>query len=268
MSTVCLATALYEKTYNHYIQNDKLRIWLKKLNYNFDEIIIFFNNISQEGYEKCIQYLKSFTDLKISIGLSETFTNDVIKQFNLESNYRETRGYWYSIANFSQILMSKSDYILYICEDISIVHPSDSFIVDSIKALEENPDCIATCMNWSWIGYPPEKGSGHDAGEEEENYTKPTHKNDKFYLCNGFGDHIYLSNRQKLLNIDYNTHHPFVDRFPVYSGESFDKRLNSYQTIHNMYRYVHKKLHYAHVGWWLYLKDLNSEDLPFSIIHK
>ena len=268
MPSVCLATALYEKTYNHYIENDKLRVWLNKFNYPFDEIIILFNNISQEGFEECVKYLQTFTDKKITFAFSQSMTDEVISTFKLDPNYHNLPGYWYSIANFAQLVISKSDYVMYICEDISVVHPSDTFVKDSIEALENNPDCIATSMNWSWIGADPKTKLGHDAGEEEEWYTKPKHKNDKFYLTNGFGDHIYFSSREKLLSIDYNTSHPFVNRFPGYSGQSFDKRLNSYQTIHEMYRYVHKKLHYSHIGWNLYLKDLNLEVQPFSIIDK
>ena len=262
MSTVCLSTALYEKTYQHYIDNDKLRGWLSKFNYKFDEIIIFFNNISEDGYNKCINYLKGFIDENITFYFSDHQIDDVISKFKLGQEYKSERGYYYSIANFSQILLSKSDYVMYICEDISIVHPSESFIPDSIEAIESNIDCIATSMNWSWPTLPKEMGSDHDAAEEEEYATNPPHRNEKFYLTNGFGDHIYFSKREKLLNIDYNTHDPFVNRFPSYSGNSFDKRLNSHQTINKMFRYVHKRLHYAHVGWWCYLKDLPSDCLP------
>ncbi len=253
--SVCLSTSLYEKTYQHYLDNDKLRGWLKKLNYKFDEIIILFNNISDEGYEKCVEYLKSI-DEPITWFKSADQVDQIISTFKLPEHYIHSREYYYSVANFSQILLSKSDYLMYICEDISLVNPCENFIPESIEVINNIDDCLSTGMNWSSVGYGP------DAPTLEENDVsmnyggKPTIKNDSFCLTNGFGDHVYFSSKEKLLNIDYNTYHPVPSaRYPYYSGESFDKRVNYFMFNNLLYRYVSKKCYYAHIGWIYYLKD-------------
>ena len=259
--SVCLSTALYEKTYQHYIDNDKLRGWLKKLNYKFDEIIVMFNNITQEGYLKCVEYLNSIEGENIKFYFSEDQVEEVIKTFNLKPDYAISKEYYYSIANFSQLILSKSDYIMYICEDISLVNQCDEFISESIEVIDNIEDCLVTGMNWSSRGYGP------DAPTLEENdvhlgfNNKETIKNNNFRLTNGFGDHVYFSSRKKLMSIDYNTfHHIPSSRFPHYSGESFDKRVNYYMFNNLLYRYTSKNYYYAHIGWIYYLKDILEDE--------
>jgi hypothetical protein len=256
--TVCLATALYEKTYQHYIDNDKLSGWIGKLNYEFDEIIIMFNNISEHGYNKCLEYLNSLEIKNINHYRSSDIADDIISRFGLPSDYRSSSGFNYSAANFSQIILSKSEYLIYICEDISIVNDCHDFIKDSIYVIDSIEDCLVTAMNWS---YP---GEGLMAPQLEENDVskdyedKPTIKNDKFYLTDGFGDHLYFSSMKKLSSIDYTTSHPIpAGRYPGYSGESFDKRLNYFMFNNKLYRYVSKNSWYSHVGWKYYLEDVN-----------
>ena len=55
--------------------------------------------------------------------------------------------------------------------------------------------------------------------------------------------------------IDYNTNHPVPNsRFPGYSGESFDKRVNHYMWNNKLYNYRSKECYYSHIGWPYYLK--------------
>lgn len=258
--SVCLSTALYEKTYQHYIDNDKLRGWLKKLNFKFDEIIIMFNNITQEGYLKCTEYFNSIEDENISYYLSDDQVDNVIKTFNLNSNYPYSKEYYYSIANFSQLILSKSDYIMYICEDISLVNDCSDFISQSIEVIDNIEDCLTTGMNWSSRGYGPDAPS-HEEKYVEENFNKPIIKNENFCLTDGFGDHVYFSSIKKMMNVDYTTYHSIpASRFPPYSGESFDKRVNYYMFNNKFYRYVSKNCYYAHIGWIYYLKDLLEDE--------
>ncbi len=260
--SVCLSTALYEKTYQHYIDNDKLRDWLKKLNYKFDEIIIMFNNISDEGYQKCLEYISQI-DKNILHYRSADQTEEIIKTFKLNPHYQYSQEYYYSIANFSQIILSQSEYLMYICEDISLVNDCSKFVPQSIEVINNRQDCMGTGMNWTSPGYGPGYGDQPDGDspkrEEdaaEHSFGIPLIRDENFRLTDSFGDHVYMISKKRAMETDYNTKHPVPSsRFPGYSGESFDKRINHYMHNNKLYRFVSKKCYYAHVGWPYYLKD-------------
>lgn len=278
--SVSLSTALYEKTFQHYIDNDKLTGWITKIDKDLkfiQEIIVFFNNISDEGYEKSLKYLRdlSYSD-KIKVFKSSDFNQRIIDQFNLSVDYPSKKDYYYSVANFAQLIETNCEYVMYICEDISILNDCTDFISKSMDILNTADDCIATTLNACQVGYGEgwgdlKSGFSHDGitlehdtdcSEFEEirlrKYWNPNIKSaENFWISEGFGDHIYFSSKKKLMDVDYNTSHPIPDsRFPHYSGESFDKRLNKFMWNNKMYRYISKKLYYSHIGWPLYLKDI------------
>jgi len=67
---------------------------------------------------------------------------------------------------------------------------------------------------------------------------------DNFYVCKGFTDQVYIIKVKEFKNRIYNYIHPDSSRYPMYGGQAFEKRVNSWMYNKDLYRIVHKKYYY------------------------
>ena len=63
---------------------------------------------------------------------------------------------------------------------------------------------------------------------------------------NGFSDQTYLVETALFKKPIYNEYHNFSDRFPIYGGELFEKRVDSYMQNRNLFRASNRYVYYTH----------------------
>ena len=200
---------------------------------------LIVNNISSKDrfYNKLEAARKKHN---INFYLVEENINEALSFFNIDIN-ENTLGYYYTAPYFVAFLKSKEPYLLNISSDC-VVSMEDDYLTDSIDELSKNEDAIATTLPWR---------ANRDVGSPEQEkmfriYGREFPLLEKFHYCSGFSDQVFLTELERMKKVDFNTSHDGTNHFPIYGGNSFEKRLCSYFLNNQKYRLVYKNHHYIH----------------------
>lgn len=180
------------------------------------EKILLINNV--DNIER-LQELAKGKDLRL-VYIKDRWKT-AVKFFNLNMD-EKTKGYYYTIPYFVALLCAKQPYLFNVADDLEVKF-SDDFLKDSIKELDNN-DVLSTTVQF---------------GEDElHSRIEKKWESDKFYHANSMTDCLFIGKVDTLKNLDYNEYAE-VD-YPLYSGNSFDKRIRMYMINHNKFRGIYK----------------------------
>lgn len=180
------------------------------------EKILLVNNVDN------IEHLKKLAEGKdLKLVYVKDHWRSATKFFNLNMD-EKTKGYYYTIPYFVALLSAKQPYLFNVADDLEVKF-DDRFLEDSIKELE-NSDILTTTVQFG----------------ENELHSKMEKKweSDNFYHANSMTDCFFVGKVDTLKNLDYNEYAE-VD-YPLYSGNSFDKRIRMYMINHNKFRGIYK----------------------------
>ncbi|MBF0764366.1 MULTISPECIES: hypothetical protein [Parabacteroides] len=110
--------------------------------------------------------------------------------------------------------------------------PSTDWISEAIKLMNEHTDFAVANPVWNH----KYKEAAHESIDETEN----------FYIGYGFSDQCYLVKNDIFKQPIYNEYNEESSRYPVYGGELFEKRVDSFMRNHEMKRLTHKQVSYIH----------------------
>lgn len=210
---ISMTMIVWEKNYKKVLTDHWFLTYKNPL---IKEKILLVNNVDN------IEHLKELAKGKdLRLVYVKDHSKEAVKFFNLNMD-EKTKGYYYTIPYFVAILQAKGEYLFNVADDLEVKFGND-FLEDSLKELEDT-DILATTIQ---IG----ESDLVSKGEAKKD-------SDKFYHADSMTDCLFISPIQRLKGIDYNQYAE-VD-FPLYSGNSFDKRIRMYMTNNNKYRAIYK----------------------------
>jgi hypothetical protein len=237
---VVFETKCWEHDWQMICREDHLKRLFERLDYPFSERFLFINNVDD------LSRVKHRVDSLVSKGvISGYFVVDdyaagVLEHFGLS---RETlgAGYYYSIAELTAMYLAKAPWLLHMSGDSYLPKKVDGAWIDrAIERMEVDSSLKVANLVWNeaW------DGAKTDSQSEDAN----------FYYGFGFSDQQYLIRTADFKNRIYGERHEASERYPVYGGALFEKRVDSWMRNHNFLRltskqgsFAHKNFH--HVRW-------------------
>ncbi|MCU0351842.1 MAG: hypothetical protein MUF43_13605, partial [Flavobacterium sp.] len=230
MSEVSFFTNCYEGDWRSLLKTNRLENIISSCQYKFNFKGLIINNVQNK------EEVEFFAKRHLNLGVIDAyyFSDDlsatVLESFNIKRKSFITDfcdGYWYSIAPLTAIYLCKTSYLLYLTCDCEILPYQTNWIEYGKKLLSEDENFV---INPIWT-YQPELAIKESISEFKD-----------YYKNEGFSDQCFLINRKPFSEAIYNEHHPSSNRYPVYSGHSFERRVNSYMRNHSKYRIVLKNV--------------------------
>ena len=225
MTSIAFQTSCYEKSYKHLLENGILNHYLSLFpDTDFQEKNVIINNVKNKDNVK--KLFKNFQD--INFIFSEREPEIILSSFNLSLG-DISKGLYYSIQHFTGIYHTSCDYLFHISEDCGIDNLNSKFIEESIAMLESNEKYIIAMPRWC---------------KDDNAIERMQSDKDSFAIQYGFTDQIYIIKTRKFKEDIYHYSHPASARYPVYGGECFEKRIDSFMICNQYYGVVHKKYIY------------------------
>lgn len=220
MGSVSFNTAVCYKDWTQLLAGGLLSDRIDGLGYQFQEYNIFINNVPDYGavktlLDKVAPFANAVVSTQMEAQIKSTFN------INLQSSY------WYSIAPFSAILTTKCDYLFFMTPDCDAKIAKTSFFDDAMTILGDQ--VVIACPFW---------------GEEI------TDKGgDAFFTDQIMSDQCFLAKTSFLKQDIYNEKHPQGSMYPIYAGNSFEKRIHAHMNNNGLKRAVHRHSSYKHTNF-------------------
>lgn len=141
------------------------------------------------------------------------------------------RGYVYSIAPLVGVSLCRSEFLLYFMGDCIPEKPC-AWLPPALELLQRDRRIVVANLTWD-----------ANYAEAERESTSTT---DDFFLGPGFSDQCYLVRTADLQQPIYGFTHEASARFPLYAGESFEKRVDSWMQTHGYLRATYRHGAYLH----------------------
>jgi hypothetical protein len=240
-------TKCWENDWEYILKTDRLRKAIDYNKFNFKEKVLYINNV------KDINQVKSYADKLVnkniltSYVVVDDYAEEALTFFGLTKEDFKG-GYYYSIQELVGIYLCKTEYLLHFSGDASLVIPID-WIDKALKKMNSDEKIKVACLTWNNC-YEAAKRESY--GEDEN-----------FYLAQGFSDQNYLIKVSDFKNKIYNEINPISQRYPVYGGELFEKRVDSYMRNNGLYRIIFKHGSYLHKN--IEPSDLQNANNPKKI---
>ena len=230
--TTTFETKVWENDWEIMLKTDRIKQMIERCCHHFDERILYINNVSD------IDAVKYAADRLIS--------KEIISKYVVVSEHAETaleffsfskeklgKGYYYSIAELVSIYLTNTKYLLHFAGD-SIIAPRahKDWLTVGLNTLDSNPKVKVFNLVWN----KKYKEAIKESEFEDQN---------NFYGY-GFSDQMYLVRTSDFKDSIYEHYHPEADRYPVYGGELFEKRIYSWLRHHNYLRATYKHGSYLH----------------------
>lgn len=234
-TTVSFFTICYEGDWERILKENRLERIIKQCNFDFFERGLIINNVkdralveqyAQEAVKKGIIDVYYFSEDHSATILSKLS----IKRSSFRLDFYD--GYYYSIGPLTAAYQAKGKYLLYFTGDCLMEPHSKPWIGESIARMEADKQIFVA--------------SARGADTEPEVQFHAIGEDDSYIYTNGFSDQCFLVETSRLQGDIYNFYHYYTERYPLYGGELFEKRVNSYMCINQYSRIVSKHAFYSH----------------------
>lgn len=238
---VILSTTIYEKSFRDVLNESH---WFFKVESSrIYKKIIIVNNINSDSRSELTRLIDKFSDKCYFIDHLDV-KKESLDRFNCDLREDE-QSYWYSVQYFCQMLSTENlgcDYMLNVGADCKVQdYDIDDFIDDSIKILDNNDRVLLTTIPWAYGN----EGDFTETGIHEQNIYDIQDRDESFWFSKVVSDQVFMTKTKKLLggifNIKENLH-----PFPVYGGDSFEKRFCNHLIKNDYLRAIYKKHYYIH----------------------
>lgn len=228
--SVTFETKCYEKDWEILLKTNRLEQMIERNCFDFSQQVLYINNVTSP--DKVRFYAEKLVDSGVIT--KYVFVADYAKEamdfFELDrSSFKG--GYYYSIQELVGIYLCQTEYLLHFAGD-SILENSFTWIEDGItKLLEDKRVKVVNCI-------PDGSACEAEAQAYEED--------DLFWLGYGFSDQCYLIRTADYKQKIFNETHPASERYPLYGGELFERKVDSWMHNHDFLRATYKKGNYIH----------------------
>jgi hypothetical protein len=231
--SVTFETKCYEKDWKIVLRTGRLEAMIRRNCFEFADRVLYINNVNDPDRVRYYAERLKVQGVITEHVLVDDHADEALAFFGLD---RESfkGGYYYSIQELVGIYRCRTNYLLHFSGD-SVLDGPFSWIDPALDRLNEDPRVkVATCL-WN--------GKAHEAEEESQE------QDSDFWLGYGFSDQCYLVRTSDFRAPIYGERHPASERFPVYGGELFEKRVDAWMRSHCFLRAVYKHGSYLHKNY-------------------
>jgi len=225
---------VYENDWEYILKGSYLEKIICRCNYTFKRKVLFINNVNN------LEKVKKYAEKKVLKGVIDEYfvvnlyEQEALSYFNIKKeSFRG--GYYYSIAELVSIYLCETKYLLHFSSDSFLTKKNMNWIDDAIKIFKENDDVIVANPTWNFDYKQAKKESLFEI--------------DDFYVSYGFSDQCYLIKTNVFKKQIYSENHIDSLRYPIYGGELFEKRVDSFMRNNNKLRITSKKVSYIHINF-------------------
>ena len=242
--TITFETKCWEKDWKYLLKTNLLKKSIDRNNYLFEKKVLMINNISNyttvtKAADKLINN-GTLTDYFFV----DDYAEKTLNFFNLTKEDLGS-GYYYSISELVSIFLCTTEYLLHYSSDSKLKNKSNWIHL----ALNEffNNDTIKVA-NPTW-------NKEYDSAKKES-----INENKNFYKGFGFSDQCYLIKTKDFKQCIYNEKNILSERYPIYGGNLFEKRIDAWMRNNNYNRITYKHDSYFHKN---YPKTINNKILRY-----
>ena len=230
---VTFATSVYEKDWRNVLQTGRIEEMISACNYQFDAKLLVVNNIEPEPELLNVCQKLQLTGVLDIVLFSNTCCTQILNYFEI-SNQNLHPGYNYLIQNLTALYFCPSEYLLWFTCD-SIIENNHDWILSSIDAMNNDDKFVVANPNWN---------TDHRAVQKES-----SSRTDSFFIGYGFSDQCCLLPVNQYRQPIYHFDHPDSERYPLYAGFSFERRIDSWMRSQGKLRLTHAKAVYNHTNF-------------------
>jgi len=230
--TITFETKVWENDWEIMLKTDRIRQMIERCHHQFDEKVLYINNVSNsDAVRREADRLISEQTISKYVVVAQ-YAEKALEFFSL-SKEKLGKGYYYSIAELVSIYLTNTKYLLHFASD-SIIAPRarKDWLTVGLNTLEANLEVKVFNLIWNKKFKEAKKES---AFEDQD-----------IFYGNGFSDQMYLIRTADFKDSIYEHYHPDADRYPIYGGELFEKRVYSWLRHHNYLRATYKYDSYLH----------------------
>lgn len=234
--SVSFFTICYEGDWERILMGDRLQTMIKRCNIDFFERALIITNVNDRA--KVEQFAIEAVKNKVidAYYFGEDYSAQLMDAFSIKRKsfiLDFYDGYCYSIGPLTAVYQCKSDYLLFFTGDCMVEPDKSSYwITEGMKLLAEDKKILIANPLWQY-----------NQGEID----KESFKTDKdWYYGYGFSDQCFLVETKRLQGDIYNRYHVDSERYPVYGGNLFEKRVDSYMRSEKLCRITKKGVCFIH----------------------
>jgi hypothetical protein len=228
--TVTFQTNCWQRDWRRMLETDRLQRMVEYNQYPFARKTLLINELEDYRAATLLAERAIERGWLTDYVIVEEHTNAALEFFEL-SRATLGRGYKYSIAELVGIYLCQSEFLLYFMGDC-LPERSCPWIPPAMAMLERSPSVKVVNLTW-------------DAKYAEAKKEALT-ETDEYYVGFGFSDQCYFIRTADFRAPIYNRTHQASARFPLYAGESFEKRVDSWMHCHGFQRATYKHGAYLH----------------------
>ena len=224
LPSVTFETKCYEKDWEILLKTGRLEAMIARNHYDFAERILYINNVDDP--DKVRKYAERLMDRGVITEhvLVEDFADEALNFFGLDRDSFEG-GYYYSIQELVGIYRCRTDYLLHFSGD-SILDGTFTWLEKAVDRLRNDQRIKVVNCIWN--------------RKESEAEQESTAQDDNFWVGSGFSDQCYLVKASDFRARIYGEAHPDSQRYPVYGGELFEKRVDAWMRTNGYLRCTYK----------------------------
>ncbi|WP_088014378.1 hypothetical protein [Gottfriedia acidiceleris] len=230
---VTFETKCYEKDWEILLKTDRIEKMIEFNLYRFKEKILYINNV--QNVREVSRHADKLVarDVLSSYVIVDDYSNEALNYFEVNKDSFKG-GYYYSISELVSIYLCNTEYLLHFSSDSILEKPFNWIDLSILKLQDDEKIKVA---NPVWNGNVFE--AKQESMDEDEN----------FYIGYGFSDQCYLIKTNDFKNKIYNEKNPISERYPIYGGELFEKRVDAWMRNNNLKRITFKHGNYIHQNY-------------------
>ncbi|PGL73370.1 hypothetical protein [Bacillus sp. AFS055030] len=230
---VTFETKCYEKDWAILLKTDRIEKMIEYNQFQFKERILYINNV--QDVKEVSRHADKLVDRDVlsSYVIVDDFSKEALNYFEITKESFKG-GYYYSISELVSIYLCNTDYLLHFSSD-SILEKPFNWIDLSIQKLQNDEKIKVANPIWNRKIFEAKQ----ESIDEDEN----------FYIGYGFSDQCYLIKTDDFKNKIYNEKNPISERYPIYGGELFEKRVDAWMRNNHFKRITFKHGNYIHQNY-------------------
>ncbi len=229
---VTFETKCYENDYEFILTGRRLPMMIANCGHAFVRKHLIINNVIDRSKVETLARACVERGLIDEYFFAEDHATAALDFYGLDRESFKS-GYYYSISELVGLFLCGTDYLLHFASDSHIETRVPYDWISEAQDLMEKDSRIA-CATPTW------NRKYHEAKAESNSEL------DNWYVGQGFSDQCYLVRTALFRGRIYNETHPYSERYPVYGGELFEKRVDSYMRNHGLLRLMNKRFCYRH----------------------
>ena len=230
--TVAFEIKCYERDWQFVAKESYLRSVISNCRHSFDHRVLYLNNFTDYGPVTQAAEQLVAADVIDEYCVVEDHATSALKAFGITRDSLTT-GYYFSIAELVGIHRCQTDFLLHFSGDSQMESGAPNWITGAIQVMQLRPDVLVANPVWG----RHHRQARREAFAEDANW----------YYSYGFSDQCYLLKTTSMQKMGiFSEQHPDSERYPVYGGELFEKRVDSYMRNHKLLRITSKNASYVH----------------------